>query len=157
MTERTANTVSGLFLLALAIVAGVAAQSLPTTTTESFAGPSFMPTVLSIALGCCAAVIIAQARGGSAGAAMPGWSGAEMAGAIRIAVVAGATAAYNLLLEPVGYILVTLAYLVFLFWFLRVSWRLNLAISVLGTLGTYAMFVIWLKVMLPMGLIEIYF
>ena len=157
MTERTANTVSGLFLLVLAIIAGVAAQSLPTTTTESFAGPSFMPTVLSIALGCCAAVIIAQARGSAAGAVMPGWSGAEMAGAIRIAVVAGATAAYNLLLEPVGYILVTLAYLVFLFWFLKVSWRLNLAISVLGTLGTYAMFVIWLKVMLPMGLIEIYF
>jgi hypothetical protein len=88
---------------------------------------------------------------------MPGWFTADRTGAIRIAVVAGATAAYNLLLEPLGYLIVTFAFLVFLLWYLKVSWRLNLVISLIATIGTYALFVIWLKVVLPMGLMEFYF
>jgi hypothetical protein len=88
---------------------------------------------------------------------MPGWSATDRAGAIRIAVVAGATAAYNLLLEPLGYLIVTFVFLVFLLWYLKVSWFLNLLISIIATVSTYALFVIWLKVVLPMGLIEFYF
>ncbi len=157
MTERMANTVSGLFLLAVALGMGIMAQSLPTTITESFAGPSFMPTLLSICLGACGAVIIFQAQNNSTSARMVGWTGADLSSAIRIGVVAGATAAYNLLLEPVGYLLVTLAYLLFLLRYLKVSWRITLMISILGTIATYAMFALWLKVALPMGLTEFYF
>ena len=88
---------------------------------------------------------------------MPGWSKTDRAGAIRIAVVASFVAAYNLLLEPLGYLIVTFVFLVFLLWYLKVSWLLNLAISLIATVGTYALFVIWLKVVLPMGLLEFYF
>ena len=88
---------------------------------------------------------------------MPGWSDTDRAGAIRIAVVALAIAAYNLLLEPLGYLIVTFAFLVFLLWYLKASWFLNLIISLIATVSTYAMFVIWLKVVLPMGLLEFYF
>jgi hypothetical protein len=88
---------------------------------------------------------------------MPGWFDADRVGAIRIAVVAGATAAYNLLLEPLGYLIVTFAYLVFLLFYLKVSWFLNLIISIIATVSTYVLFVIWLKVVLPMGLLEFYF
>ncbi len=157
MTERQANSISGFFLMAIAVGMGIFAQSLPTTKTEGFAGPSFMPTLLSITLAACAAGIIFQARSIPTEVRMPGWTGADLSSAIRIAVVAGATAAYNLLLEPVGYLLVTLGYLLFLLWYMKVSWRLNLIISLVGTFGTYALFVIWLKVVLPMGLIELYF
>ncbi len=157
MTERTADTISGLFLIAVALVFGAAAQLLPTTFAYEFAGPSFMPTLLSIALGICGVGIIIHARSLPPTNRMPGWLAADRAGAIRIAVVAGATAAYNLLLEPLGYLIVTFTFLCFLLWYLKVSWRVNLAISLIATIGTYALFVIWLKVVLPMGLLEFYF
>ena len=157
MTARLADTISGLFLIALALVAGVAAQRLPTTFANEFAGPAFMPTLLSIALGICGAGIVFQARSLPPTDRMPGWFEADRVGAIRIAVVAGATAAYNLLLEPLGYLIVTFAYLVFLLFYLKVSWFVNLIISVIATVSTYALFVIWLKVVLPMGLLEFYF
>jgi len=41
--------------------------------------------------------------------------------------------------------------------YLKVSWFLNLTISLITTISTYALFVIWLKVVLPMGLLEFYF
>lgn len=157
MTERLADRISGVFLLAVAVMMGVAARTLPTTVSEQFAGPSFMPEILSICLGLTALGIMVQAQRLPISRRMAGWSGADVAGAIRIAVVVGATAAYNLLLVPVGYLLVTLAYLMFLLWYLKVSWKLVVIISVLGTIGTYALFAVWLKVVLPMGLIELYF
>jgi putative tricarboxylic transport membrane protein len=157
MTERTADTISGLFLMGVALVFGGAAQLLPITFADEFAGPSFMPTLLAMALGICGAGIVIQARSLSPTNRMPGWLAADRAGAIRIAVVVGATAAYNLLLEPLGYLIVTFAFLVFMLRYLKVSWRVNIAISLIATIGTYVLFVIWLKVVLPMGLLEFYF
>jgi putative tricarboxylic transport membrane protein len=157
MTEKTADTISGLFLIAVALVAGATAQFLPTTIAKEFAGPSFMPTLVSMALGICGAGIVFKARSIPQTQQMQGWSETDRAGAIRIAVVAGATAAYNLLLEPLGYLIVTFTFLVFLLRYLKVSWFLNLLISLIATVGTYALFVIWLKVVLPMGLLEFYF
>jgi putative tricarboxylic transport membrane protein len=157
MTERTADIISGLFLIAVALVAGAAAQLLPTTISNDFAGPSFMPTLVSMALGICGAGIVLQARSLPQTRRMPGWSETDRAGVIRIAVVALAVAAYNLLLEPLGYLIVTFAFLIFLLWYLKVSWFLNLLISLIATVGSYALFVIWLKVVLPMGLLEFYF
>ena len=157
MTERTADTISGLFLIALALVAGVASQLLPTTIAKEFAGPSFMPTLLSIALAVCGAGIVFQARYLPPTNRMPGWFAADRAGAIRIAVVAAAVAAYNLLLEPLGYLIVTFAFLIVMLFYLKVSWFLTLIISLVATVGTYALFVIWLKIVLPMGLLEFYF
>ncbi|MCL5807890.1 MAG: tripartite tricarboxylate transporter TctB family protein [Deltaproteobacteria bacterium] len=157
MTERTADTISGLFLIVLALVFGVAAQLLPGTIAKEFAGPSFMPTLLSIALAICGAGIVFQARSLPPANRMPGWFASDRAGAIRIAVVAGATAFYNFLLEPLGYLIVTFIFLTFLLWYLKVSWHINIAISLIATIGTYALFVIWLKVVLPMGLLEFYF
>jgi putative tricarboxylic transport membrane protein len=157
MTARLADTISGLVLIALALVAGVAGQFLPTTIAKEFAGPSFMPTLVSMALGICGAGIVFRARSLPQTQRMPGWSETDRAGAIRIAVVAVATAAYNLLLEPLGYLIVTFVFLVFLLWYLKVSWRVNLPISLIATIGTYVLFVIWLKVVLPMGLLEFYF
>ena len=157
MTERTADIISGLFLIALALAFGVAAQWLPTTFAKEFAGPSFMPTLLSVALGICGAGIVFKARSIPETKRMPGWSRTDRAGAIRIAVVAAPVMAYNLLLEPLGYLIVTFVFLLFLLRYLEVSWVNNLVISLIATIGTYALFVVWLKVVLPMGLLEIYF
>ncbi|MBM4314618.1 MAG: tripartite tricarboxylate transporter TctB family protein [Deltaproteobacteria bacterium] len=157
MTERTADTISGLFLIAVALAFGIAAQRLPTAFANEFAGPSFMPTMLALALGVCGAGIVIKARFLPKANRMPGWFAADREGAVRIAVVAAATAAYNLLLEPLGYLIVTFAFLVFLLRYLKVSWRVNLAVSLVASVGTYALFVVWLKVVLPMGLLEIYF
>ncbi len=157
MTERLADRISGVFLLAVAAIVGVASRGIPTTATGQFAGPSFMPEILSICLALTALGILVQAQRIPLSRRMPGWSGADLQGAIRITVVAGATAAYNLLLVPVGYIIVTFVYLLFLLWYLKVSWKLALIISVVGTVSTYALFAVWLKVVLPMGLVEVYF
>ena len=156
MTERLADTISGLFLILVALGFGVAAQSLPGTISDQFAGPGFLPTIVSICLGVCGAIIITNARRLPPEQRMPGWSQADLASALRIATVAGATAAYNILLEPLGYLIITQAYLVFLLWFLKVSWRVNLCVSLASTIGTYFLFAVWLKIVLPMGLVEIY-
>jgi putative tricarboxylic transport membrane protein len=116
-----------------------------------------MPTLVSIALGVCGAGVVFQARAIPETRRMPGWTETDRAGAIRIAVVAAAVAAYNFLLEPLGYLIVTFVFLLFLLRYLKVSWFLNFTISFIATIGTYALFVIWLKVVLPMGLLEIYF
>ena len=116
-----------------------------------------MPMLLSIALAICGAGIVFQARSLPPTDRMPGWFKADRAGAVRIAVVAAATAAYNFLLEPLGYLIVTFAFLVFMLFYLKVSWVLNIVISIVATVSTYALFVIWLKVVLPMGLVEVYF
>lgn len=157
MKERTADTISGFFLIAVALAFGAGAQQLPAAFANEFAGPSFMPTLLSVALGICGAGIVMKARFLPPTNRMPGWFAADRAGAVRIAVVAAALAAYNLLLEPLGYVIATLAFLVFLLRYLKVSWRVTLVISLVATGGTYSLFVIWLKVVLPMGLLEFYF
>ena len=157
MTERLANTISGAFLLLLAIGMGVMSHSLPTTVTDQYAGPGFMPTLLSVCLGGVAAGILVQAQGIPISIRMPGWSGADLQGATRIGVVLAATAGYNLLLQPAGYIITTAAYLLFLLWYMQLSWRLNLILTVATTVATYALFSIWLRVVLPMGITEIYF
>ena len=157
MTERLANTISGLFLLVLAVVAGSLARGLPTTITDQYAGPSFMPMLISICLAASAAVVVIKAQIKPSERRMPGWSGADLAGAIRIGVVVTATAAYNLMLQPVGYLLTTALYLMALLCYLKVAWRLSILLSLLVTVLTYAMFSIWLQVILPTGLVAIYF
>ncbi len=157
MTERLANTISGAFLLLVAIAMGAMARGLPTTVTDQYAGPSFMPELLSIGLGAVAVGIMVQGQSIPRSRRMAGWSGADIQGAIRIGVVLAATAGYNLLLQPLGYIIATTLFLLLLLWYMKVSWRLNLIITVVCTVSTYALFSVWLKVVLPMGLIEIYF
>jgi len=157
MTARLADTISGLFLIVLALVTGRPRSSCRPPSRKSSRGPSFMPTLLSIALAICGAGIVVQARSLPPTNRMPGWFEADRAGAVRIAVVAGATAAYNFLLEPLGYLIVTFIFLIFMLFYLKVSWFLNLIISLVATVSTYALFVIWLKVVLPMGLLEFYF
>lgn len=88
---------------------------------------------------------------------MPGWSGADLQGATRIGVVLAATAAYNLLLQPAGYLITTAVYLLFLLRYLQVSWRLASILTVATTAGTYALFSLWLRVVLPMGFVQIFF
>lgn len=157
MTERLANTISGTFLLLVAVVMGTMSTQFRATVTDQYAGPGFMPLVLSIAIGLTALGILIQARTIPLSRRMPGWTGADLQGAIRIGVVLAATAAYNLLLQPAGYIVTTAVYLLFLFWYMQVSWRLNLILTVITTVLTYVLFTVWLRVVLPPGLIDIYF
>jgi putative tricarboxylic transport membrane protein len=157
MTERFADTLSGIFLLVLAVVAGALASSFPTTLTDQYAGPSFMPVLLSICLAASAAAVVVKAQIKPSGRRVQGWSDTDFAGAIHIGVVVAATAAYNLLLQPVGYLLTTALYLMVLLRYMKVSWWLSISLSLVVTILIYAMFTIWLRVILPMGLIEIYF
>ncbi len=156
MTDRLANTISGGFLLAVALLTIVAARALQVSASDKYTSASFMPTLLGICLGACAIAIIAQAQKLPSSRRMAGWSGADIHGALMIGVFLAATAAYNVALEPIGYIITTTAYLAFLFWYLKVNWRWNIVLTVLCTIGTYVLFVGWLKVDLPMGLLEIY-
>ncbi len=72
----------------------------------------------------------------------------------RVAVTLAVVAAYALLLEPLGYILATLLLLGSLLILLRQRALVTAAVSVVGAVGSYALFHTWLKVPLPMGILD---
>ncbi len=157
MTERLADTISGSFLLLLAVGWGTMSTQFGHTQNPQFGGPGTMPLLLSICLGAVAIGILIQGRSLPTSRRMPGWSGADLQGAIRIGVVLAATGGYNLLLQPVGYIITSALYLLVLLWYLKVSWKVNLIITVVCVVFTYALFDVYLKVILPQGILELYF
>lgn len=157
MTERLADTISGTVLLFLAVVMGTMSTQFRHTQNPQFGGPGTMPLLLSICLGLIAIGILIEGRSLPTSRRMPGWSGADLQGAIRIGVVLAATAGYNLLLQPAGYIITSALYLLVLLWYLKVSWKVNLIITFVCVVFTYALFDVYLKVVLPMGPLEIYF
>jgi hypothetical protein len=144
---RRADLLVGIGLLALAafyfqqsfaITVGFAADRL---------GPTFFPRLLALALGGCALVLIARAlRGRSDPAPLP---------VVRLPLLLGTlglTAAYALLLAPLGYLLATPLYVAALVLLLGYQSRAGLARAGRGvTIVLYLVFARALKVLVPMG------
>ena len=66
-------------------------------------------------------------------------------------VVLGALLSYLLLLETVGFVLVTFVFLLLLFRLGKIGWIKSCAWAVVATSLAYALFRLWLKVQLPRG------
>ena len=141
--------------LAVALVAlgfGVAAAHqaarLPFGTVHN-PGAGFVPWLLALVFTLLALLLVVQSV-----ARPPGPSG-DAAGHVRnVIALLVALALYVVLLEPVGYPLVTFLLVLFM---LRVlephPWPLALGLAVLAAGGSYVLFAVWLSVPLPPGLL----
>lgn len=120
-------------------------------------GPGFFPFWLSSFLALLSAIMFYQATWGSAKREpMPSDFFAGRVGYFRIAAITVATAAVVVTLEPLGYRISMLAYLLFLLVALgRVNIIATVLVALAGSFGVYHVFVQWLAVPLPVGMFGI--
>jgi putative tricarboxylic transport membrane protein len=120
-------------------------------------GPGFFPFWLSSGLAVLSAVMFYQATwGGARKDPMPVDFFASRVGYFRIAAITVATAAVVVTMEPLGFRISMLGYLLFLLFALgRVNLIATVVVALAGSFGVYHVFVQWLAVPLPVGMFGI--
>jgi len=152
MTMRRPYQITGIVLLLLA--GFVAVESLRLRYYTSLGpGPGFFPFWLAVILGGLAVVMLLQAGLGRPDP-MPADFSASRGGYLRMGAVVAAMVATTLVLEPLGFCLTMLAVYLFLLLTLGRQRALVVALVALGgSFGVYHLFVRWLHVPLPRGLL----
>jgi putative tricarboxylic transport membrane protein len=138
---RRASLVCGAVLFVLAAAALVEAVRLK----DNWQGARLMPGVLAVVL---AALAVAHVRTAPAGSAPPDWPDAR--GRRRIAVVFAALVVYVTLLEPLGFLLSTALFVLFVVRVLGAwSWMTTAALTLAIALACHVVFKRWLGMPLP--------
>jgi len=139
------DLVSGLFWLAVAIVAAVQGFSLKLGSLNR-PGPGFFPFWGGVVLGLLSVILVVNSlRRGTAGAS------SRLEVASKPLVVAGAVLGYVLVLESLGFVAVTFLFLLLLFRLERRGWGFSGLSAAAGAFATYVLFQLWLKTQLPAG------
>ncbi len=142
--------VTGVVLIVFSAVMIRESQRL-TYYTHLGPGPGFFPFWLSLTLGLLGAVILCQATYLDSDP-LPEDFFPTRIGYVRISAIIVSLVGVVVLLQPLGFRLTTLAFLLFLLFALG---RQNLAVTILvalaGSFGTYHLFVNLLSVPLPVG------
>jgi putative tricarboxylic transport membrane protein len=144
------DALSGLALLAVAVVAWVAAGSLPFGTLHQ-PGAGLFPKSLAILLGGLALAL--WIRGLIAEAMVDAHLWPDRAGLLRVVIMCATLIAYVLALETAGYLLATAG--MFLILLRRVGhrpWPTAILTATLAAAGSYLVFARWLMVSLPAGI-----
>ena len=150
--ERKADRISGAFGLVFAVFMGVQSYLLGLGTLHK-PGPGFLFFWTSIALGGLSLVVLLRALLGG----RPGEQGLIFArkNLLKVVLVLASVFVYAILMERVGFILVTLLLFLFLLGVIeKKKWPLTIFISVTVTVVAYVIFEVWLKSQLPRGLLE---
>ena len=143
------DLVSAFFWLAVAIYVSFEGFTKLKLGTLRQPGPGFFPFWGGLLLDACALILLARSlksreRLGSGAIPWP-----------ALIMVLGALLGYLLFLETLGFVIVTLLFLLALFCFAEIGWIKHVAWSVIATSLVYALFKLWLKVPLPSGLFGI--
>ena|SRR5215475_561747 len=136
---------SALFWLAIAVFVALEAFTKLKLGTLHQPGPGFFPFWGGLLLGVCALILLARSlkfREWFRFGAIP-WP--------ALLLVLGALLGYLLLLETLGFVIVTFLFLAVLFWFAQIGWIKQVAWSAIAATVVYAVFKFWLKVQLPSG------
>jgi putative tricarboxylic transport membrane protein len=140
---RRANLVCGAILLVLAAAALVEAVRLK----DNWQGAKLMPAVLAAVLALLAAGHLRPSPADH-GSAAPDWP--DAAGGRRIAAVFGALVVYVALLEPLGFLLSTALFALFVVRVLGAwSWITTVALTLAIALACHVVFKRWLGMPLP--------
>jgi putative tricarboxylic transport membrane protein len=156
---KVSDIVCGAALLLLAIVVGVYARTFPTIPGQLYGAGAF-PTVIAVGLGAFSLVLIARALGEAraAGRRGPAVEFAEWARTPRTLVNFAATIllvlAYVLFSEQVGFIPISSAILILLFWRTRVRPLTAVIVGVAMSIVIHVAFVDFLRVPLPRGILD---
>src|SRR5262245_1164704 len=139
------DLVSGLFWLAVAIFAAAEGVALKLGSLQR-PGPGFFPFWGGVVLGLLSIVLVVRSHPVAATARV------RFRPESPKPIVAGlAVLGYLLMLEPLGFMTVTLLLLLLLFRLERRTWTFSVAAAVVGALASYALFQLWLKTQLPTG------
>jgi putative tricarboxylic transport membrane protein len=118
-------------------------------------GPGFFPFWLSILLGLLSVIMLYQATFQPADP-MPEDFFAPWTGYLRIAAIVGAWVAVVVLMNPLGFRLTMLAFLLFLISTMgRTHPVITVVVSLAGSFGVYQVFVQFLGIPLPIGFLNI--
>jgi hypothetical protein len=146
---------SGLFLLLIAGLICWGAFLLPYGNVRN-PGPGFYPLWLGILLAAMSLALLWQSTRRKEGARTLGDMLAEKVRWEKVLWVLIALVLYAALMNTLGFLIATLFLLAFLLRFIDPQpWRTVLLWTLIGSLGSYLIFEIWMKLRLPKGLLGI--
>lgn len=149
---RVNDALTGGLLLALALAAGVHAQSFPAIPGQQY-GAAVFPTAIAMALAGLSLVLILQgARAWDGAVAWSGWARSHH-GPLRLALAVGGVLAYVLLSGRLGFLPTMAAVLLVLLVALGTRWWVALVVAIGVTLLIHLTFAGLLKVPLPWGVV----
>jgi putative tricarboxylic transport membrane protein len=143
----TRDRIAALVLLLLAVGGALEASRLA-IGDPAHPGPGFFPLCLALALGVVAVALLRQpARVPSGSALAP-----EGLRPRRAALALAASVAYAFALEPIGFVVTTATFLLFLLKVIEArGWRSSLVIALAAAIACHVLFKVWLAVQLPAG------
>jgi putative tricarboxylic transport membrane protein len=143
----TRDRVAALVLLLFA-VGGTLEASRLAIGDPGHPGPGFFPLCLALALGVVALALLLQpARVPSRPAVAP-----EGLRPSKAALALAASVTYAFAVEPIGFVLTTAAFLLFLLKVIEArGWRSSLVIALAAAIACHVVFKVWLAVQLPVG------
>jgi putative tricarboxylic transport membrane protein len=148
---RSADRVTAVLLLAFSIAFGAGALKYYSWWGPGGPGSAFVPFWLSLVMGPLALMMLLK----SIKQKDPGESWLPRGEGLRdMLVVLGVTIAFIALLGVTGMVIGTALYLVALIWYLgRHPWWLTLGVAVAAAFFNWLVFVHWLRVPMPEGVI----
>jgi hypothetical protein len=153
---RRYDLISTGFLMAVAAYVAVSGMRLGFGEWRE-PGPGFLPVLFGLLLGGLAGIWFVMALAGRWIAGTGRQFIADHAGLRKFGLTAGALVAYGLLLEPLGFPLTTLAFMIFLLRAIEPQgWRLTLTLSLVTMILCTLVFQVWLQVQFPEGPISIH-
>jgi putative tricarboxylic transport membrane protein len=146
------ETAAGVLVLAVGASLLVAASRFP-FLLQGIPGPGFLPLLISFGIiGAGLVLIVAAYRGGRPEAKAIPWP--PPSGWARVGLMLAAMTASFLLLEALGFVVVTVLFMAVMVYCLgERSWRILATVPLLSAIGLYLVFAVWLRVPLPKGII----
>jgi len=146
------ETAAGVLVLAVGVALLVGAARFP-FLLEGIPGPGFLPLLISFGIiGAGLVLIVGGYRGERPEAKATPWPAPS--GWLRVGIMLAAMAASFLLLELLGFVVVTALFMgVMVYCLGERSWRIFATVPLLSAIGLYVIFAVWLRVPLPKGII----
>ena len=152
---KKADQWSGVVLLILAAFICWQAITLPYGNIHN-PGPGFFPLWLGIVLGIMSFGLIVKVTRQKEGARMVWDILAEKIRWGRILLVIIALVLYGFLLDYIGFLILTLLLMAFLLRAIEPQpWKVVIGWALFGSIGSYLVFEIWMKLRLPKGFLGI--
>ncbi len=146
------ETAAGAIVLGAGVSLLAGASSFP-FIFQGIPGPGFLPFLIALGIvGSGIALIVSAIRGANSAPRAVNWP--RLSGWARVGMLLGAMALSFVLLEALGFLVVTALFMVVMIYCLgERSWRMLATVPVLSSAALYGVFAVWLRVPLPKGII----